>query len=141
MTPLIVPGTIDSLSSIATYIKQAATAAALDSKTAYKLRLAVDEIATNIITHGYNEAALTGNITLSVEIDPSSLKIMIEDQTAPFDPTQQNLPDAIELSRDLKERSIGGLGIYLALEGVDNYQYERVGGCNRNTLVIHLDNQ
>jgi len=39
------------LGKIAQYVSAAAMAATLDKKASYRLRLAVDEIATNIIVH------------------------------------------------------------------------------------------
>ena len=57
---ITVPGTIESLDAIAKYIISVAAAAGLDKKASYKLRLAIDEIATNIIIHGYHEAGKEG---------------------------------------------------------------------------------
>jgi anti-sigma regulatory factor (Ser/Thr protein kinase) len=44
-----VPATLDSLGPIADYVMAAAAAAGLDRRASYRLRLAVDEIATNIM--------------------------------------------------------------------------------------------
>ncbi|MEQ8963773.1 MAG: ATP-binding protein, partial [Coleofasciculus sp. C2-GNP5-27] len=60
LEPLTVSGTLDSLGAIAQYVLQAAQAANLDKKASYNLRLAVDEIATNIIIHGYEDVGLEG---------------------------------------------------------------------------------
>jgi serine/threonine-protein kinase RsbW len=61
MERLQVPGTVDSLAAISTYVVGAAAAAGLDKQAAYGLRLAVDEIATNAIVHGYQKAGQSGN--------------------------------------------------------------------------------
>lgn len=136
METLTVPGTLNSLGAIAQYVSRVASAAGLDKKAYYKLRLAVDEIATNIITYGYEKAGLAGNLYLHVEIDESTLSLSIEDTAISYDPRQQTLPQK-ELQKALDKRSIGGLGIYLALEGVDEFRYERVNNRNRNTFVMH----
>jgi serine/threonine-protein kinase RsbW len=68
MESLTVPGTLDSLKAIANYVMAAAEKAGLEKKEAYKLRLAIDEIASNIIIHGYEEADRSGNIDLSVDL-------------------------------------------------------------------------
>ncbi|HEY9797793.1 MAG TPA: ATP-binding protein, partial [Leptolyngbyaceae cyanobacterium] len=60
MKNLTVAGTLDSLDAIAKYVMAVAAATGLDKKTSYNLRLAVDEIATNIIIHGYEEAGREG---------------------------------------------------------------------------------
>lgn len=135
MEPLIVSGTLDSLGAIAQYVIAAAGAAGLDKKTSYNLRLAVDEIATNIITYGYEEAARSGVLALRAHLDQQSLTISIEDTGAPYDPTQKSAPD--DLDKPLEQRQTGGLGIYLAIRGVDKFIYERVGDRNRNIFVVN----
>lgn len=137
MKTLTVPGTIDSLAVIAEYVKQVATIADLNRKAAYKLRLAVDEVATNIITHGYEKAGRTGQIYLRADIDDSSLTIAIEDTGLTYDPKQKKTLQKGDLNQLLEKRDIGGLGIHLVLESVDEFRYERVNDRNRNIFVMH----
>ncbi|MFN7524496.1 MAG: ATP-binding protein [Aphanizomenon sp.] len=137
METLTVSGTLDSLEAIATYIKTAAESAALDKKATYKLRLAVDEIATNIIIHGYEEAGLQGQLKISATLGESSLTICIEDTGARYDPHDKVTVAAQELNKPLEERQIGGLGVYLAIQGVDQYLYEREGDKNRNIFIVN----
>ncbi|GAB4378332.1 MAG: hypothetical protein Kow00121_29920 [Elainellaceae cyanobacterium] len=134
---LTVPGTLDSLKPIADFILSAAAEIELDKKAAYKLRLAVDEIATNIILHGYEEVGLSGNIYISTTIDDQKLEIILEDNAIAYDPAQTEAVEAAELQRPLEERRMGGLGVYLAIQGVDQFRYERVGECNRNIFVVN----
>jgi anti-sigma regulatory factor (Ser/Thr protein kinase) len=134
MQPLNVPGNLDSLSAIRKYVNNAAAQAGLDKKVAYRLLLAVDEIATNIIVHGYEQAGKTGEVTVQAEMDEDHLTITLEDSAAPFDPRYFERPGHID--KPIKERPIGGLGIYLALENVDVLDYEYVNNRNRNSLII-----
>jgi serine/threonine-protein kinase RsbW len=135
MQPLIVPGTLDSLSAIGHYVNEAALAAGLDKKTAYRLRLAVDEIATNIIVHGYEEAGLTGEVLVLSKLDDAALTITLEDTSAPFDPRNLVRPDHID--KPIEERPIGGLGIYLAIENVSKFDYEYANNRNRNIFIVN----
>lgn len=135
MDPLIVPGTLDSLESIRNYVAAAAAAARLDKKVTYRLCLAVDEIATNAIVHGYGGAGFQGVLKLYVEIDDTSLKVFLEDAGRPYDPRQTPSPDDIDLPLD--QRRIGGLGVYLTLKGIDQFLYERTGELNRNIFVVN----
>lgn len=136
MKPLCLPATLDSLDEIGKYIVAASTEAGLENKSTYGLRLAVDEIATNIITHGYEEAGKTGSITISETVTDTALTVVIEDTGIPFDPLSKTLPSEDELNLPLEERNIGGLGIFLVLKGVDNFSYEFVAGKNRNIFVM-----
>lgn len=135
MEPFTVPGTLDSLASIRDYVAAAATEAGLDERAAYRLRLAVDEIATNIITHGYMEAGIEGVVDLRASIDKNTLTILIEDTGVAYDPHQYQPPDDIDLP--LEQRQIGGWGVFLAMQNVDDLRYERVGDRNRHTFIVN----
>jgi serine/threonine-protein kinase RsbW len=135
--PLVLPGELDSLGAIGRYVHDAALAVGLDRAAAYKLRLAVDEIATNVVVHGYQEGGVSGLVTVSAVIDGQTLTIAVEDTARPFDPTARALPDEEELDLPLEERPIGGLGVMLARESVDEFRYERVGGRNRTIFVVN----
>jgi anti-sigma regulatory factor (Ser/Thr protein kinase) len=134
MLTLTVPGVLDSITAVSTFADQAAAAAGLDRRTAYQLRLAVVELVTNTILHGYQEANRAGSIELRAEVDSRTLKITLEDTAIPYDPSQTPAPD---LSLPLEERPLGGLGVYLALQDVHSYRYERVGDRNRSVLIMN----
>ncbi len=135
MDRLTVPGKLESLEAIGQFVLRAAGEAGLDKKAAYRLRLAVDEIATNIIVHGYEEAGRQGPVALWSELDEGELRVCLEDSALPFDPHAARTPAGLD--RPLEEREIGGLGVFLALRGVDDLRYERAGDANRNTIVVH----
>ena len=138
MEQLTVPGTLDSLSKISDYVLSAASAAGLDKKASYKLRLAVDEIATNVIVYGYEGWTIQGNLDLQAKIDNSSLTILMEDNAGAFDPTTKFMLEEESINLPIEQRVIGGLGVYLAIQGVDRFMYERIGDRNRNIFVVHL---
>jgi anti-sigma regulatory factor (Ser/Thr protein kinase) len=131
MEPLIVPATLDALEVLTTYILKAAGEAGLDEKSTSRLRLAVDELATNICLHGY--AVNTGTLRLQAFIDRESLNVEMEDTGPAFDPREAIPPD---LNLPPEDRPIGGLGIYFATRSVDSFAYERVGNLNRSTLTM-----
>jgi anti-sigma regulatory factor (Ser/Thr protein kinase) len=116
-------------------VTAAAASAGLDKRATYHLRLAVDEIATNIIVHGYAEAGLQGKLELSADVNDRTLTIAIEDTGVTFDPRQVAAPDT---GLPLEQRSIGGLGVYLAIRSVDEFLYERIGDRNRTMFRMHL---
>lgn len=135
MKTLRLPGTVNSLATIGEYVAAAAAAAGLDEQAAYGLRLAVDEIATNAVVHGYQEAGQSGELVLWTDKTAERLTILLEDTSPPYDPRQTPPPDSLD--RPLEERPSGGLGIYLARQGVDAYRYDYVGGTNRHTFTMN----
>lgn len=134
MEPLTVPGTLEALGAISQYVTAAATTAGLDKKTAYRLRLAVDEIATNIITHGYAESGQTGEVTVLAEVTSQALRIILEDTSPPFDPRRLGRPEQLDQPADT--RPVGGLGVFLTLRNVDWFEYEYANSRNRNIFVM-----
>jgi serine/threonine-protein kinase RsbW len=134
MDPLTLPATLESLDPLVQYVLSAATAAGLDRKAAYRLRLAVDEIATNIITHGYAEADLAGDVVVQASVGDEQLVITLEDWAPAFDPRLQEDPDHID--KPSHERPIGGLGVFLALKSADGFDYEYRDHKNRNILTM-----
>jgi serine/threonine-protein kinase RsbW len=135
MERLQVPGTVDSLAAISTYVVGAAAAAGLDKQAAYGLRLAVDEIATNAIVHGYQKAGQSGNLAIKAEKTADKLTLVLEDTSPPYDPRQAPPPHSLD--QPPAERPSGGLGIYLARQGVDAYRYDYVDGMNRHTFMMN----
>lgn len=138
MECLTVYGKLDSLDLIRQYVKASAATAGLDKKASYRLCQAVDEIATNIICHGYKAAGREGVLDLWVNIDQKVLTIYLQDAGVTYDPRQALIPESEELRLPLDERRIGGLGIYLALSSVDEFLYERVGTKNLSIFIVKV---
>jgi anti-sigma regulatory factor (Ser/Thr protein kinase) len=136
MEPLTVPGTLDSLAEVRKYVTAAANAAGLDKKASYRLNLAVDEIATNVIIHGYDEAGLEGVLDLQAGLDEKALVIYMEDTGAAYNPGLHFSHN--DLDQPAEQRPIGGLGVFLAIQSVDKFLYERISGRrNRHTFMMN----
>jgi phosphoserine phosphatase RsbU/P len=138
MDAITLPGTLDALSPIRDYVKEAAASAGLDHTATYNLMLAVDEIATNVILHGYEEAGIKGNISVAAARQDDSLVIHLSDNGKSYDPSAHRTPDDEVLCRELSDRPIGGLGIMLAKDGVDDLQYESTDRGNEHRFVVRL---
>jgi putative intracellular protease/amidase/anti-sigma regulatory factor (Ser/Thr protein kinase) len=135
MNTLTVPANLDSLDAVADFVLAAADAADLSRQASYRLRLSVDEFVTNIILYAYAGAAAPGMIEIRALRDEKVLRVILEDTGMPFDPRQVAPPRDLHLPAE--ERRLGGLGIYLALGGVDGFAYERVGNRNRNCFIMN----
>ncbi len=123
----------ESLSTLRSFVGMAGEQAGLETQLIHRLRLAVDEIAANIIMYGYSEAP--GVVEATAAIDDLKLTITLEDTAPPYDPLERDLPD--NLGDPLDTREIGGLGVFLALRNVDEFHYERAGSRNRNVFVMN----
>lgn len=114
---------------VARLVGALARKARLPRHRAYWLRLATEEIVTNIARHGYRGS---GPVWLRGGVGPDRVWVRIEDAAPAFDPRgQPGPPPATELSRV----EPGGYGLTLARHGTAEFRYERVGGRNRTTLA------
>ncbi|MFE9093931.1 ATP-binding protein [Streptomyces sp. NPDC007264] len=129
---LRVPATLAALGDIAEYVVALARRARLADSAVYRLRLAVDELATNVVVHGYGGAA--GEIVVGGGVGTGRVWVRIEDTAPPFDPRDGLLAPTPDVP--LERRRVGGLGIHLALTSVDEFAYDRRGRRNISTLAI-----
>lgn len=138
LEPLSVPGRVEnlaeSLAALRRYVAAASQRAGLDARATQRLTLAVDEIATNAIVHGYPPDAPAPMLEVRATIDPDSLRITLDDHGAAYNPLQQDTPR--DLDAPLERRTAGGLGVYLALRSVDAFHYQRIGSVNRNSFTM-----
>ena len=102
----------------------------LSKKCIFEANLALDELFTNIISYGFDDKnEHTIRITISLQND--ELVFNIEDDGMPFNPTEAETPD---LECTIEECRIGGLGIHLAKNLMDEVCYQR---CNdKNILTL-----
>lgn len=131
---LEVPATVGALGEIAAFVLRLAGRAGLDKGSAYRIRLAVDELATNIVMHGYRGGG--GRITVRGRSGPGGVQISLADCAPPFDPVAGCLPPAPGVRP--QDRRIGGLGIHLALTSVDEFGYVYRDGRNISTLTVKV---
>lgn len=103
---------------------------------AYTIRISCEEIIVNIISYAYPPDA-DGHIRLEVTRDHGKLCIEIQDGGVPFNPLDRQKPD---ISQQLEEREIGGLGIFLVLEMMDEVEYRYEEGKNKLILRKRIGN-
>lgn len=126
--------------SVAAELKQVETACrfvahiagkmGLSDEVVHKCHLAVEEICTNIIEHGY-EFRQNEVIELTCTVLPDRLRVTIVDSAAPFNPLEHADPDP---ASSLFDRYGGGWGIFFVKKFMDKVYYTYVH--NRNHLTI-----
>jgi serine/threonine-protein kinase RsbW len=119
------------IEAVASFVREIARQAELPRRKVYWLRLAAEEITTNIVQHGYQGP---GPIRLTGEIAADEVRLLIEDEAPAFDPLKHDRH--AKLAIDPAEREEGGFGLLLALHRLDGFSYSYAAGKNRNTLVM-----
>lgn len=98
----------------------------------FNLNLVLDELITNVISYGYDDSA-THEIHITLTEGKDSLVTVVEDDGRAFDPFH-DAPEP-DLSLDLPDRPIGGLGVHLVKALIDQVSYERRDDRNCVTLL------
>ena len=107
-----------------------ADAQALPASIRRSMSVALDELLTNTIAHGFAGRAL-GEVTVAVELRADRVSLTLTDDGSPFDPFGRAAPDT---ALPVEERRIGGLGIHLVRRMMDEVSYHRRG--DRNVVVL-----
>jgi serine/threonine-protein kinase RsbW len=94
------------------------------------VQLATDEAVTNAILHGYD--GKEGEVRVVAEADDQEVIIIVEDRAPAFDPVSFVSRD---VSKDGEDRPIGGLGLILIRNVMDEVSYEHRDGKNIFTMV------
>ena len=98
------------------------------------INLALEEAVSNIMLYAYPEGT-AGAVELTATKTAKAITFTIEDSGKTFDPTEQAEPD---LTLPVEERPIGGLGIHLVRQIMDEIRYERINNKNILTLIKHI---
>ena len=96
----------------------------------YLANLAIEELVTNCIKHGYDDKG-EHIIEITLKLSANELVLTVTDDGHWFNPLELPEPDT---NLPLEDRPIGGLGIHLLRKMSDRMEYERKGGKNQITL-------
>ena len=102
----------------------------LPAKVIFECNLALDEILTNVISYGYDDAQ-AHEIVVRLDTEGGAFTIEVEDDARPFNPLDAA---AVDVDLPVEARAIGGLGIHLVRKVMDGLAYRREAG--KNVLVM-----
>ena len=114
-----------------------AEAHALPADVRRSVNVALDELLANALSHGRNGLDPC-SVTVEVELDQERAIVTVTDDGTPFDPFGRDAPDT---NLSVEERPIGGLGLHLVRQLMDQVSYQRREGHNVVVLVKQLVNR
>lgn len=118
----------DNLEAAIAFVDRQMQAAGCPVKTMRQIELAVEEIFVNIARYAYAPAQGPVTLTCEAEGNPCSVTVTFSDQGRPYNPLEREDPD---LTLGAEEREIGGLGILMVKNLMDEVHYEFQAGTNR----------
>ncbi|HEV7993250.1 MAG TPA: ATP-binding protein [Gemmatimonadaceae bacterium] len=125
----------EHLAELLAFIDGACARAGLDPDIRFDVRLATEEVVTNVIEHGY-AGMPTGPVTVRFQCEPARVIVTVDDLARPFDPALVPRPDT---AAPIEQRRSGGLGWHLVHQIMDEVRHEpRTPMGNRLTLVKRL---
>ena len=122
----------ENLAALLDFTDGACARAGLQPPDAFAVRLAVEEVCANLIAHGYGDGP-PGPVHVRIAPGADAIVVSIADRAPPFDPVRAPAP---ALDADWETRPIGGLGIHLVKQLMDEVKYESFAdGGNQLTLI------
>jgi glutamate/tyrosine decarboxylase-like PLP-dependent enzyme/anti-sigma regulatory factor (Ser/Thr protein kinase) len=109
---------LENLAVIRAYIHEQAAMLDVDQGTAADMILAVDEAATNVITHGYR--GQEGILEIHVRREADAFIVHLRDECLPFDPTSVS---SVDLTQSPEKRIMEGMGITLMRRRTDELSH------------------
>lgn len=109
----------------------------LPEKVRRSMKLVFDDLLNNVISYAYEDED-EHLIEIRIELSPDRLAVRITDDGHPFNPFGRTSPDT---ALELEEREIGGLGIHLVQNLMDEVSYTRRTDRNVVVLVKYLSHE
>ena len=127
---IVLNNDIQEVPLLATFVEGVCEEVGMDAATTMQMNLAMEEAVVNVMNYAY-PIGEKGEIAIEATTDNGMLNFVIKDSGTPFDPTEKEDADT---TLSAEERPIGGLGIFLVKQIMDNVSYEYKEGKNVLTL-------
>lgn len=108
-----------NLAAIAEFVSERAHVAGLNENQVFDVQMAVDEACTNAMEHAY-EGQPDGQVRVCCYTESDDFVVRITDYGRSFDPSAIAPPDLLS---PLKDRPVGGLGLFLMKQLMDRVEY------------------
>lgn len=131
MKELIINADINNLEQIDAMIDEGLEGLGMSHEDQIALHIAVEEIYSNIAFYAYPVPPGTVKVRLDYDTEKRELKIQFLDKGIPYDPLKKPDPD---ITLAAEERQIGGLGIYMVKNSMDQVDYRYEDGWNIFTM-------
>jgi serine/threonine-protein kinase RsbW len=122
---------LERLEELRAFVEANAQRLGVHPPALYDVLLAVNEMATNIVVHGY--AGQPGALEVELRREGEALVVRLTDRAPPFDPTRAPVPDT---TTPPHLRPPGGMGIHVTRRFMDSMSHRILAqGGNELTLI------
>lgn len=131
---IILANDISEISKLNQFVEEIGEEFSLSPAVVFNLTLVLEEAVVNVINYAYPKEEHE-SIYLSARLHEGSIILVLTDTGVEFDPT---LAPEADITLSAEERPIGGLGIFLIRQIMNEVKYERIDGKNILTLEKKL---
>ena len=131
MKELLIQADMNNLEKIDAMIDRELEGMDLSQEDQIALHIAVEEIYSNIAFYAYPVPPGTVKVRLEFDALKREMKIQFLDRGIPYDPLKKADSD---ITLPAEEREIGGLGIYMVKNSMDQVDYRYEDGWNVFTM-------
>ena len=129
--------TLDAVASCSAFAAAQAKEAGFSAARVHEIELVVEEVVANICRHSYSGGI--GRVEICCRLGDGPKMVMeFIDEGPPYDVLAAPEPD---LSLDLEQREVGGLGVPMLRALVDHASYRRENARNVLSLTIHAESK
>ena len=132
---LLIEAVVDNLDDVNLFVHKFIEQVEVSKRTLMQLDLIVEEIFVNISNYAYAPNIGLVKILLNIETTPLAILLTFIDSGIPYNPLEKSDPN-VHLSID--DRQIGGLGIFITKNLVNDISYRFVDGQNVLQLTKSL---
>ncbi len=127
---------IENWDQVRTFIENMMEEHSATEQDIFQMDIAVEELFVNVANYAYAPEHGMVEIEVSISENPKKMQVTLIDQGIPYNPLEREDPD---ITLGLDEREIGGLGIYMVKQSMDEVRYEYKDNSNVMTIVKNLE--
>ncbi|MCF8143744.1 MAG: ATP-binding protein [Deltaproteobacteria bacterium] len=132
MPEIFSPARIEHLKRLIQFVAGHAETAGFAIHRIKEIELAAEEVLVNIFNYAYPDMA--GDVSITCRAENGRLILEFSDTGVPFNILDVPAPD---VTADIHNRRVGGLGVFLVKEMSDEAWYRREGDRNILRLIFH----
>lgn len=139
MLTLTIHNDVSEMAALEPFVEQISEEYGLDMAFSFQLQLSLDEAVSNVVNYAYGEQK---GMPITIEAqeatvgDRRQLELRLIDNGVEFNPLAE-APE-VDVTLSAEDRQVGGLGIFLIRQVMDEVSYERKSDQNLLTMIKYL---
>ncbi|SCY60740.1 Anti-sigma regulatory factor (Ser/Thr protein kinase) [Lachnospiraceae bacterium XBB2008] len=136
MKEITIEAKVDNLDRVLSFVDEQLESAGCSIGIQTQIDIAVEEVFVNIAQYAYDPNVGPATISVETSSNPLKVKLTFMDKGMPYNPLAKDDPD---VTQSADERPIGGLGIYMVKNIMDDVEYEYKDGQNIFTIAKNIE--